>query len=341
MDRGRAFDALTEGVTSQATGAQTGELFSYGIRQPVTLPRQKSAMIPIINGAVEGKRVSIYNERVHNRHPLYGLRLKNTSGLHLMQGPITVFADGVYGGDARIEDLKPGEDRLISYGIDLGVRVEAISPAGKQDMLSAAVRRGTLIVKRRYEEGREYNIKNGDPKARTVLVEHHFRPGWKLLEPKGEPERTPAVYRIPVEVAGGGATAKLTVREEHQVFEQVTITNLASDSIQFYIRSTVVSPAVKAALEKVVVMKDRLTILARERAAIEQQISEITVEQDRIRRNMAGLPQNNELYARYVKKLGEQETEIETLRRNLAAKRAQEASSRRELDAYLLSLNVE
>jgi hypothetical protein len=61
---------------------------------------------------------------------------------------------------------------------------------------------------------------------------------------------------------------------------------------------------------------------------------------DHVPNNLKGLPLAPAA-TRYVKKLGEQETEIETLRRNLAAKRAQEASFRRELDAYLLSLNVE
>ena len=37
---------------------------------------------------------------------------KNTSGLHLMQGPITVFEGSNYAGDARILDLQPNEERL-------------------------------------------------------------------------------------------------------------------------------------------------------------------------------------------------------------------------------------
>jgi hypothetical protein len=48
-------------------------------------------MLPIVGKDIEADRVSIYNERVQAKFPLLGLKFKNTSGLHLMQGPITVF----------------------------------------------------------------------------------------------------------------------------------------------------------------------------------------------------------------------------------------------------------
>src|SRR5437773_297360 len=96
---------LQQGVTSVAQATELGEVFQYAIATPVSLARQKSALLPIVNQAVEGTKLSIYNERVHAKHPLNGLRLKNSTALHLMQGPITVFDGGAYAGDARIDDL--------------------------------------------------------------------------------------------------------------------------------------------------------------------------------------------------------------------------------------------
>ena len=84
------------GVSSLAAAGAVGELFQYAIDQPVTVARQKSAMLPIVNASVEAQKVSIYNESVQRKFPLNGLRLKNTTGMHLMQGPITVFDAGSY-----------------------------------------------------------------------------------------------------------------------------------------------------------------------------------------------------------------------------------------------------
>ena len=118
----QAFDP-TQGVQSLAQAGDVGELFQYVIATPVKLPRQQSAMLPIVNESVEGSKVSIYNQNVQAKHPLNGLRLKNTTKLHLMQGPVTVFDGGAYAGDARIEDLQPGTERLVSYALDLDTEV--------------------------------------------------------------------------------------------------------------------------------------------------------------------------------------------------------------------------
>src|SRR5207237_9191535 len=99
---------LKEGVESLASAANVGELFRYQIATPVKLERGKSAMLPIVNESVKGEKVSIYNENTQAKHPLNGLRLKNSTDLHLMQGPITVFADNAYAGDAQIQNLPPG-----------------------------------------------------------------------------------------------------------------------------------------------------------------------------------------------------------------------------------------
>ena len=94
------------------------------IDHPVTLARQKSALLPIVGKEIDGTRVSIYNPSVQAKHPLLGLRFKNTSGAHLNQGPITVFEGSVYAGDTRVLDVQPNEERLLSYAIDLGTEVD-------------------------------------------------------------------------------------------------------------------------------------------------------------------------------------------------------------------------
>ena len=82
---------LGRSVQSVATASSLGDYFQYVIDQPVDLARQKSALLPIVNKDVVGARVSIYNPGVQAKHPLLGLRFKNTTGMPLSQGPITVF----------------------------------------------------------------------------------------------------------------------------------------------------------------------------------------------------------------------------------------------------------
>jgi cell division protein FtsB len=63
-------------------------------------------------------------------------------------------------------------------------------------------------------------------------------------------------------------------------------------------------------------------------------------EQTRIRENMARLAQNSELYSRYVKKLDQQETEIEKLRKEIETLKGGEDEQKRELNDFLLGLDI-
>src|SRR5437867_4618558 len=195
------FALCDSGVTTMAAAGAVGELFQYAIDQPVTVERQKSAMLPIVNSPLEAEKLSIYNESVQRKFPLNGLRLKNTTALHLMQGPITVFDGGSYAGDARIEDLPPGQERLISYAIDLKTEVEPLAKAEPQQLVSVSIRKGTLLATRKAVEEQTYNVKSRDQKQRVVLIEHPFRSDWQLTEPSEPAERTREVYRFAVTVA--------------------------------------------------------------------------------------------------------------------------------------------
>ena len=331
---------LKRGVAAAAEGGQSGELFQYAIKTPVSLARQKSAMLPIITQAVEGRKLSIYNESVQPKHPLNGFRLKNTTPLYLMQGPVTVFDDDAYAGDARIDDLAPGQDRLISYALDLKVEVEPQAQGGRQDLVAVRLRRGTLISSRKNTEARVYVVRNRDRKKKDLLIEHPFRDDWTLVEPSEPSERTRQWYRFAVAV-DPDKQARLLVREERQYDETVALTNLRSDQIAVYIRSKAVSDAVKKALQHLVQLRDKLAQTQAERARLEQTVAEISKEQTRIRENMGKLAQNSELYTRYVKKLDQQETELDDLRKKIEALKDTEARQQRELNDYLGSFEVD
>jgi hypothetical protein len=328
------------GVGEPAQGTQAGELFQYRIKDPVSLARQKSAMLPIVSQNVEGAKVSIYNEQVQGKHPLYGFRLKNTTSLHLMQGPITVFDASAYAGDARMEDLAAGQERLISYGLDIKTEVEPQVKAGPQELSAVSIRKGTLLVTRKTSEEKTYLVRNRDEKNKAVLIEHPFRSDWELVEPKDPSERTREFYRFNVAVSPG-KTANLTVREQRLLSEHLGLVNTGPDVISYYLQARQVSQKVKTALEKVVSLRDASSQTSDEINRREKRVNEITQEQSRIRENMTRLNQSSELYSRYVKTLDRQETELEELRQEI--KRLMETSDRqqRELHDYLLNLEVE
>jgi hypothetical protein len=329
-----------QGVASAAQATELGELFEYAITTPVSLARQKSAMLPIVNQAVEGNKVSIYNERVHAKYPLNGVRLHNTTALHLMQGPITVFDGGSYAGDARLPDLPAGQEVLVSYAMDLEVEVVPESADEKQELVSVSLRKGTLLLTQKARREKTYTVKNRDQKPKKLLIESPIHAGWELIAPAKPSERTRDVYRFALMI-GAGKTAQLTVREERPIQQTVRLMDVGLDRIEYYLRAKRISPEVQQALQRVVTLRHELDRIVAERRRREEQIRTTAQEQARIRDNMARLPQNSSLYNRYVRKLDQQETEIETARQDIARLEEAEEQQRRKLEDYLLSLDLD
>src|SRR5581483_4154427 len=128
------------------------------------------------NAPVEATGVSIYNEGVHAKFPLLGLRFKNNTGLHLMQGPITVFEGNSYAGDARVGDLQPNETRLVSYAVDLGTEVAPEVPQPADHIVSVKVYKGVIHATHKVQHTKTYTVKNRSEHERLVLIEHPYVP---------------------------------------------------------------------------------------------------------------------------------------------------------------------
>jgi hypothetical protein len=276
---------------------------------------------------------------VQAEHPLNGLKLTNSTKLHLMQGPITVFDGGSYAGDAIIEDLAPGAERLISYALDLKTEVAPESKSHPESLVSVKINKGTMQITRKLTREQIYTVKNSDTKAKTVLIEQPLEADWKLIAPKEPSEKTRDRYRFAVQAEPGKPT-KLSVQEEQVVSQQLALSNIDDGMILFYSNRKEVSPQVKEALQVVVKHKQAIQQVVNNRTRLEQQVAAITQEQDRIRQNMGQLDRNTDLYKRYVEKFGTQEDEVEKNRKQIDELTLEENELRQKLDDYLANLSV-
>ena len=335
----------TFGGSVVATGAALGSaLFAYQIDIPVSVPRQQSAMIPFVAAEIEAERISVYNSRVQKDHPLTGVRLKNTTDLHLMGGPLTVFdtqegSAAGYVGDALMDDTEAGQTRLLTYAIDL-----AVDAGVQQDSQSGAVTEiriagGTLRVRQTHQQVAVYTFKNNGSAARTTVVEHPLQPEWELLEPATPSERTATHFRFDLAVPGK-AGAALTVRTERQVWETFSLLDKPLDNLLSYNHSGTAGEPIRAALEEVAARRQRLADLEVRLAELNTQTQAIAQGQERIRNNMQALDHKSDLYRRYVGELDKQETQIGQLVTERDAQQADLVAARADLRTYIFGLNL-
>jgi hypothetical protein len=333
-------EMAADSIQSVAQGAALGELFRYDIATPVSIARQRSAMLPIVSEPVQVEKVSIYDEQVLAKHPLAGLRLVNSTKLNLMQGPITVYAGDAYAGDARIEDLSPGGERLISYAVDLDVEVAPRSQRLPDAVVSVRLAKGTLVATRKLARRKVFEVKNSGADAVNLLVEHRRQQGWKLVTPEKPAETTRDRYRFAVTAEPGKPTT-LEVVEEQQTREELAIADTDDDTMLVFTNARETSPAVKEALQKVIERKREIERLVQERSRREQEVQVVGHEQERIRQNMAQLERTSDLYTRYVQKFATQEDRVEALRKEAADLLTRQQEARRALDEYVGQIELD
>jgi hypothetical protein len=335
-DGDRAIDAAASVQTLGSSGSM-GELFQYSVGN-VTLARQKSGMLPILNDSVEVERLSIFNDAVLESHPLNGVRMKNTSDKHLLQGPLTVMDRG-YAGDARIDDVPPGQERLLSYGVDLETLASSKWTANAVSVRTAKIVKGTLWIDRHIESAKTYSLENKSAKDKTIIIEHPVRDGWSLVDTPKPLEKTSSLYRFKGD-APAHKVATLTVKEQSIQSESTALLPLDVAQLFEYQRNGSIPSGVRDAIAKAISLKNAVLDLDRQIGARTQEINGITAEQGRIRENVKTVSNSAPYYQRLLAKLNEQESTLETLHADRDALTARRDAARKELEDYLSNLTI-
>ncbi|HEY0081528.1 MAG TPA: hypothetical protein VGB61_01960 [Pyrinomonadaceae bacterium] len=340
-------EAITSNTSVETTaeGSEVGDLFEYQIGQPVTVKRDRSALIPILQTRMEGARVSIYNEAARRDRPMSGMLLKNTSTLTLEDGAMTIIDGNAYAGEALMERLKPAEQRLISFALDLGTLVNVRQKEDRAPAFLVRILNGVFQAHYHRQDKKTYMLANQTEHTRVVYVEHPVRPGWELDDketPKPE-GRSARYYRFRVELKPH-ERAELTVTERQALMDTYALSNVTTDQLRLFVSRRYIDDTTRAALQNIVELKSRIAAVDARLAAIDAEVTEISEDQTRLRENIKTLSQTAEakqLIARYVAKADQQETRIEQLTQERQAAKEERQRLQPQLDAAIRALSLD
>ena len=327
-----------ESLEAAAQGQELGDLFEYKLKERVTIRKNQSALVPIIQTDIAGEKVSLWNQASSTPRPLRALWLTNSSLLTLDGGSFSVLEDETFAGEGLLEPIKPGEKRLLSYAADLGVLVDTKLESDQQRVTRVRILRGVMIHSNELRERKTYTVRNEDTTPRSVVIEHLARPEWKLAADGPKPEEISAgLYRFRLTVEPK-KTATLVVREARPLETRYALGNLTDDQIALFLRERTVNPDVEQALRRIVAQKNEVARFQMQIEQRQKEISRIFEDQQRLRENMKALKGSAEekaLTQRYTQQLADQETRLETLRREMADLESKRQQAQAALDAMI------
>jgi hypothetical protein len=338
----RAYDQIG-GQPASAAAAPLGDLFEYRIKEPVSLRKNQSALVPIVSAEITAEKVALWNRAPGSGRPLRAVWLTNGSGLTLDGGSISVIDGNAFAGEGLIASLKPGERRLLSYAADIGVLVDSKSDATPGRLVRVRARNGIVIQETEERANWTYTARSEESSPVTLIVEHRQRAGWKLT---GEPtpvETTPDAYRFRI-VIEPKKDATLTVREARPGETRVSVTDFLDSLNSQLVVSGGASEALQRALAPVIAKRSEVANIERQLGSLHADLRGIVEDQQRLRENMKALrgsAEEKQLLQRYTRQLDDQENKLEVLRREIATTTGRRDAARQELSALIGNFTYE
>jgi hypothetical protein len=308
-------------TTVAAQGADAGELFEYRLKEPVTLKKNESALVPIVNAEVGVEKVSLWSRTSGSGRPLKAMWITNSSGLTLDAGSLSIVDGQVFAGEGLIESLKPGEKRLVSYATDLSLQVAASAEGGPRRVQTIRAREGILIQETEERATTTYTMRSEAATAATVVVEHPVRAGWTLVDGQLPAETTTGAYRFRTAV-DPGKEATLVIRERRPETTRISVGDIDEALLVQLTASGVDGPRLQQAFAPILQKRAEIARADARLAQISAERERIEEDQERIRENMKSLRGSSEekqLLQRYTRQLDQQENRLEELQRSLAS----------------------
>jgi hypothetical protein len=325
----------------EAEGKDLGDYFEYNIKQPITIGKNQSALVPILQARIEAEKVSLWNE--DSKEIRRALWITNSSGLTLDSGTFNILDGDTFAGEGLIETVHPAERRLISYAGDPALRIVMEEESSTKPATHVRIAKGIMILTREQRDSRKYTLHNSDTQPRQVVIEHPARDGWKLADGAKPEETTESFLRFRVDV-GPDKTEELKIEEYHPEDTQYELTDLDDNTVTLIGQQNQITPALQEVFRKVLAQKNQVSNFEAQINSRKAEVDSIGKDQARVRENMKvlkGSPEERALLQRYTHQLDSQEDRLNTLAKEIADLQAQHDKADQDLDQMIQQITMD
>jgi len=335
--------AARAGLEAAARAQELGDLFEYKLKDPITIQKNRSVLLPIVQSTIEAEKVSVWNERSALPRPQRALWLTNSSGLTLDGGSFSVLEEETFAGEGIFDPIRPAEKRLVSYATDLALNVSSKNNTEREQVTRVRVSRGVMTQMREVREKKTYLFRNEDTTPRVAIVEHPVRAGYELRSDVKPAETTADWMRFRLPVASK-QTASLVVEEARTLQNSFALTNITSEQIGLFVQQKSIDKTVEEALRKILAQKAVVSDLDDQKTAREEEQNKIYDDQQRLRENMKtlkGSPEEKALLQRYTRQLNNQEDRLEALKKEIEDLESKNEAAQSALDKMIQDLSFD
>ena len=333
-------DAIRDSNLASAEAMKVGDQFEYRMADPVTILKNQSALIPILQVEIAAEKISIFTANQGRTNPRNAVWMENRTDFTLDGGPFSINDSGLFAGEGLFETIYPQEKRVLSYALDRAVTVEENVESSSRSLQGISRESGILIVSHKLLESKVYRIKNNADTDKKLVFEHPLRNGWTLVSPASPEEKAENYYRFSVNAEKKSDT-KFTVREERVTSQRIAVDSITENEIRMWMSGAEMDEATRVKLAPLLSTSREISEARRQLGSLESEKNRIQSTQDRIRQNLSALgssPAESGLRQRYVSQMEEQEDQLAELDGRVSREESLLDQLQRKLSGMIASL---
>lgn len=341
--RARAIDMSVEGMAGAAPPAaeakEAGEFFQYIVTAPVSVKRGESALVPIIGSQISYSRELLYNGSKLPKHPVAALRFKNSSGLTLERGPVTVVEDNDYKGEAVIPFTKDGNEVYVPYAVELGVQITE-HPQHSSETAGLKIEGAYLLFEEYQVYQVTYTLENTTAKTLTIMIEAPIHVGNELFDTRNADVETATERRWRVNVPARTRT-QFVSKERHRTRRHEELRKLNYERLRQFLAKRWLDQTTYDELNEMLNNLGSIQQAQIERKKLEGQRDATYKQQEQLRANLQALQaagQEATLRNRILTQLESSQNRLEAIDQQLEALRQQEERAEARVNQIIESL---
>jgi hypothetical protein len=341
----------TDATTDVSTNA-FDDFFEYALAQPVTIHKNESAMVPILQETLPAEHVTLWNPA--ENLPFRAIWLENSSKLTLDGGSFSVFTSGAFAGEGLLDPIHPGEKRLLSYAADQAIRVRIPKSSSESVLRRVHIGPQGFLTRVWATQSREtYEVTNSADEPRTVVLEIPRKHNRTLAPDLKPAETAPGLYRFRLTVeAHKNATLPFADEGLDESSWKLSPDTNQTDQIEQVIRDIVgkqtdgqpgpetIAPQLIAALRSVEQAQQAIQQLKSQLHDLDTKSGVLSNDESRARDNLTAL-KGNEAAKRFIDALNRAEDGLEENRKQSADLNAKLTADTDTLRQTITSLNID
>jgi hypothetical protein len=269
---------------ANATGVEAGVLFSYTLGQGLDLRPHGSALVPFVGAQVDAERITWLGSPQDDARS--AVRFVNSTSQTLPSGPVSIFADGGFAGEAAIDRLKPSERRFLRFGADLDVELTVDASQQKETIKRVTFENGSIVEHTLRTTDAEWTVENRSGLGRRVYVSLPIVSNATVTGADGLDFDTEAARPIVIVKLDPRSKAKKSITSVEGISHRVGLGALRSDRLAKLLDTPDLSANEKAVLGDLLKAQKAIEELQQKHDTTKAEIAQLTRDTDRLNEHL-------------------------------------------------------